>query len=205
MVVVSLQEVFPICWILILTFSHIYFVIHGSGRAGSGRVCAWGRANMFRALRRTCFMLSSLLIETRSDSSRRGTGFCMNHENCSQIFSRIIQPFWRLQEYCSWFMLIFVSNLLYTYIYSNTITCHVGVSRTMLCWPLSLEMRKFTHARPDSPEERTSLIINIPKHTRTHQHKPKSFSWLQHSSQYSREINYHAAHIHTHTSRDMLR
>lgn len=123
MVVVSLQEVFPICWILILTFSHIYFVIHGSGRAGSGRVCAWGRANMFRALRRTCFMLSSLLIETRSDSSRRGTGFCMNHENHSLIFSRIIQPFWRLQEYCSWFMLIFVSNLLYTILEHYYLSC----------------------------------------------------------------------------------
>lgn len=201
MVVVSLQEVFPICWILILTFSHIYFVIHGSGRAGSGRVCAWGRANMFRALRRTCFMLSSLLIETRSDSSRRGTGFCMNHENCSQIFSRIIQPFWRLQEYCSWFMLIFVSNLLYTYIYSNTITCHVGVSRTMLCWPLSLEMRKFTHARPDSPEERTSLIINIPKHTRTHAHTNTNLN-LSHG--YSTAANTHGKliimlHTYTHT------
>ena len=49
----------------------------------------------------------------------------------------------------------YLSVIYFTYIDSHTITCHVGVSRTMLCWPLSLEMRKFTQARPDSPEKRT--------------------------------------------------
>lgn len=60
----------------------------------------------------------------------------------------------------------------------------------MLCWPLSLEIRKFTQARPDSAEK-----VCINKYLHINRELTQCYS------QYSWEINYHA----THTNRDMLR
>ena len=95
-------------------------------------------------------------------------------------------------------MLMLISNLLYRHIHVQHYLSH---GRTMLCWPLILEMRKFTQARPDSPEKRTPLIINIHTHIHTHVTVELNLSL----GQYSREINYHATHTHTHTNKDMLR